>query len=120
MARRFTYQLGVDFIETTLSIVALTSVQIPLAIATKQEIDVKQHNVDSTFVYGELSKEIYLDQPKGFKIDRANSKKLVCKLHKSHIRIKASWHSMVETYRFKIKGFRFHELYQGCMYIHLT
>jgi hypothetical protein len=52
--------------ETTLLVVALTSFRALLTSATKRDMEIKQLNVDSTFLYGNLNEEIYLEQPKGF------------------------------------------------------
>jgi hypothetical protein len=80
VARGFTQRPGVDFMKTTSPIVALTLLRSLLAIATKQDIEIKQLDVNSTFLYRDLRKEIYLKQLEGFQINRANGKKLVCKL----------------------------------------
>lgn len=58
-------------------IVALTSLRALLAIATKDDMEIKQLNMDLAFLYG---KEIYLEQPKGFRVNRTNREKLVCRL----------------------------------------
>jgi N12 class adenine-specific DNA methylase len=80
VARGFTQRQGVDFTESTSLIVALTSLRSLLAIATALDMGMKQLDVDSAFLYGNLSKEIYLKEIEGFQIDRANRKKLICKL----------------------------------------
>lgn len=80
MAWGFTQRPGINFTETTLLVVAVTSLRALLAIATERNMVIKQLNVNSAFLYGDLSKEIYLEQPKCFQIDGANGEKLVCKL----------------------------------------
>lgn len=43
-------------------------------------MEIKQLDVDLVFVYGDLDEEIYLKQPKGFRVNWANGEKLVCRL----------------------------------------
>lgn len=72
VARGFTQRLGIDFTQTTLPVVALTSLQALLTIATKRDMEIKQLDVDSAFLYGDLDKEIYFKQPKGFRVSGTN------------------------------------------------
>lgn len=46
-------------------------------------MEIKQLNVDSAFLYGDLDEEIYLEQPEGFWVYGANGEKLVCLLRKA-------------------------------------
>lgn len=77
--------------EITSPVVAPTSFRTLVAIATERNIEFKL-DVDSFFLYRDLSKEIYLKQSKGFQIKRANGKKLACKLQKAIYKLKrADW-----------------------------
>lgn len=49
-----------NFTETSPLIVALTFLRALLAIAIEQDMEIKQLNVDLTFLYGNLNQEIYL------------------------------------------------------------
>lgn len=88
VAQGFTQRLRVDFTETTSPVVALTSLRALLAIAAKWDMDIKQLNANSTFLYGDLKKEIYLEQPKGFRIEDTNGEKLMCRLQKAIYKLK--------------------------------
>lgn len=74
----FTQRSGINFRETTSLVVALTSLQALLAVATKYNMEIKQLNVNSAFPYRDLDEEIYFEQPKGFRVDGIDGKKLVC------------------------------------------
>lgn len=62
---------------------ALTSFWGLLAIAAKYEMEIKQLDVNLAFLYGDLNEEIYIEQSKGFQVDDANGKKIVCRLWKA-------------------------------------
>lgn len=116
MARGFTQQLKINFTETTLPVVAVISLRALLAIATKWDMEIKQLDVESTFLYADLDKEIYSKQPKGFQVSGTNREKLVCKLCKAIYRFKQVgrvWWKLIYS-KFKEK------LYQRRMCIYLT
>lgn len=46
-------------------------------------MEIKQLDVNSAFLYGDLDKEIYLEQPKGFQVNGVDREKLVCRLRKA-------------------------------------
>lgn len=76
MARGFTQRPGIDFIETTSPVVALTSLKALLAVATEQDMEIKQLDDDSAFLYRNLDKEIYLKETKRFQVDGTNGENL--------------------------------------------
>lgn len=80
MARGFIQRPGIDFTETTSPVVALTSLQALLAMATKNNMEIKQLDVNLAFLYGDLNEEIYLKQPEVFRVHGAKGEKLVCQL----------------------------------------
>eukprot|EP00253_Pinus_taeda_P013613 PITA_13613 len=57
----------------------MDSICLTLAIATAQGWEVHQMDVKNAFLHGDLSEEIYMEQPHGFIQDSS----LVCKLKKS-------------------------------------
>jgi hypothetical protein len=83
VARGFTQQPGVDFDETFSPVVSLTSLRILLAIATHLDMEVKQMDVDSAYLYGKLEEELFLEQPEGFVEVGPRGERLVCKLNKA-------------------------------------
>lgn len=71
-------------------------------------MEIKQLDVDSTFLYGNLNKEIYLKQPKGFRVNGTNGEKLVCKLCKAIYGLKQAnrvWWKLIDS-KLKDLGFK--------------
>lgn len=66
VAQGFTQRRRVDFRETTSQLVAQKLFWALLAIATERDMEIKQLDVDSVFLYGNLNKDIYLKQREGF------------------------------------------------------
>jgi hypothetical protein len=72
---------GDDFFDTYSPVGRLTTIRVLLSLAASHGLLVHQMDVKSTFLNGELNKEIYMEQPAGFV---ANSQEgMVCKLLKS-------------------------------------
>lgn len=65
MAGGFKQRPGIDFTKTTSLVVALTFLRVLLAVATEHDIEIKQLDVDSAFLYGDLDEGIYLNQLEG-------------------------------------------------------
>lgn len=79
VARGFNQQYGIDYEETFSPVVRFTSIRTILAIAAKNRFVMKQFDVTTAFLYGELEENVYMQQPIGF--DDGSGK--VCKLQKS-------------------------------------
>lgn len=79
VARGFTQEYGLDYEETFSPVVKYDSIRILLAIAVSEGMSMKQFDIKTAFLYGELKEEIFMSQPVGYNQD---SKK-VCKLKKS-------------------------------------
>lgn len=79
VVRGFTQEYGIDYEETFSPVVKFTSVRSILAMAAAEKLKIKQFDVTTAFLYGELSEEIYMRQPQGYE-DGTNR---VCKLLKS-------------------------------------
>lgn len=70
-------------------------------------MEIKQLNVDFVFLYGNLSKEIYFEQLKGFQINGVNREMLVCKLQKTIYKLKQVcriWWKLIDS-KLKELGF---------------
>ena len=70
---------GVDYDETFSPVAMLKSVRIMLAIAAYFDYEIWQMDVKTSFLNGNIEKELYMIQPKGF-IDPKDVDK-VCNLH---------------------------------------
>jgi len=81
VAKGFSQKAGIDFDETFFPVVKYDSLRIILSIAAAQNLDLFQFDVSSAFLYGELTEEIYLEQPEGFCVSGREGD--VYRLHKS-------------------------------------
>ncbi|KAJ9556278.1 hypothetical protein OSB04_010892 [Centaurea solstitialis] len=81
VARGFSQQYGLDYDETFSPVAKITTVRVLLALAASKDRKLWQMDVKNAFLHGELDREIYMDQPKGFE-DPTNSNH-VCKLRKA-------------------------------------
>lgn len=79
VARGFTQKKGFDYEETYSPTAKLTTFRTLMAIANHFGYHVEQMDVNSAFLNGNLSEEIYMTQPEGFVKDKTK----VCKLIKS-------------------------------------
>jgi hypothetical protein len=95
-----------DFGETFALIEILEAIIMFLAYACHKRLKAYQMDVKSAFLNGDLSEEVYMEQPEGFKLfDNPN---LVCKLKKSLYGLKEAprdWYHKLDTY-LKDKGFK--------------
>lgn len=82
----YTQEYGIDYEETFSPVVKFTSIRAILAMAAAEGLKTKQFDVKTAFLYGELSEEIYMRQPKGY--EDGTSK--VCKLQRSLYGLKQS------------------------------
>jgi hypothetical protein len=88
---------GIDYDETFARIAKMDSIHLALAIAVTKGWEVHQMDVKNVFLHGDLSKEIYMDQPQGFMHDSS----LVCQLKKSLYGLKQApraWYAKMDSY----------------------
>lgn len=78
VARGFSQKYGEDFEETFSPVAKMTSVQILISLAASQGWKLWQLDVKNAFLYGELDKHIYMEQPLGY-ISKTHPD-FVCKL----------------------------------------
>ena len=97
---------GLDFDETFVPVARLEAIRMFLAYACHKRFKVYQMDVESAFLNGDLSEEVYMEQPEGFKL--SNNPDLVCKLKKVLYGFKQAphaWYHRLDTY-LKEKGFK--------------
>jgi hypothetical protein len=66
VARGFTQTFGVDYNETFAPITNFVSIRCILALAAIEDMEIHQMDVKTAFFNGDLEKEFYMEQPKGF------------------------------------------------------
>ncbi|OAE22245.1 hypothetical protein AXG93_412s1350 [Marchantia polymorpha subsp. ruderalis] len=74
-----------------------------LAMVAHQDLELEQLDVKTAFLHGELEKEIYMNQPKGFQVSRKED--YVCKLKRSLYGLKQSsmqWYKRFDSFMLKI------------------
>ena len=66
VAKGFKEKEDLDFFYTYSPVTRITSIKVLIAITTLHNLKIHQMDVKTTFLNGELEKEIYMEQPEGF------------------------------------------------------
>ena len=66
VVKGYSQRKGIDYAEIFSPFVKLTSIQILLIIVASENLHLEQMDVKTTFLHGDLDKEIYMQQPEGF------------------------------------------------------
>lgn len=103
VARGFTQEYGINYNETFSPVVRFTSIRSIIAIAAQKRMSMKQFDVRTAFLNGELNEVVYMEQPIGFE----DKSKRVCKLKKSLYGLKQSSRCWNEKFTKSIKLFGF-------------
>lgn len=81
VVKGFGQKKGIYFEDIFSPVLKMSSIWVMLGLAVSLNLDVEQLDVKIAFLHGDLEEEIYMEQPKGFKVkDKEN---LVCQLKKS-------------------------------------
>ena len=108
VARGFSQVPGADFNETFSPVVSLTSLRCVLAIAASSDMHLRQLDVNTAFLYGNLDEELYLEQPEGFERVGVNGQKMTCRLRKAIYGLKQAgrvWWRQIDDF-LKASGFK--------------
>ena len=62
VAKGYTQKEEEDFFDTYSPVVRLTTIRVLLALAASHDLLIHQMDVKTTFLYGELDEEIYMQQ----------------------------------------------------------
>ena len=112
----FKQQYGIDYDETFASVCRYESVRILLAVAAAKCYIIKQCDVKTAFLNGDLDEIIYMNQPQGFEIKNPNN--LVCLLKKSLYGLKQAprcWNSTLTQF---LKSIKFKQTFSDpCVFI---
>src|ERR1700716_1254047 len=63
VARGFSQEYGLDYWETYAPVARFSSIRLLLALAARHKLKVQQMDVQTAFLYGDLTEDIYMEQP---------------------------------------------------------
>eukprot|EP00253_Pinus_taeda_P013842 PITA_13842 len=84
----FSQKAGIDFHEICSPLVKIFSIRIVLALVAFLDLELRQLDVKTAFLHGDLDEEIYMEQPEGFVHHR--NENFSCRLKKSLYGLKQS------------------------------
>ena len=87
VVRGFTQSYGIDYEETFSPMTCLNSIRIILSVVVNYSWDIHQLNVKNAFLYGNLTEQVYIEQPPGYVAQEENN---VCHLKKTIYGLKQS------------------------------
>lgn len=99
VARGFTQTYGEDYGETFAPVSIYDTIRTLIALAAQNKWKLHQMDVKSAFLNGEITEEVYVEQPSGFEIEGAEN--MVYKLKKALYGLKqahGAWYSKIDSY----------------------
>ena len=66
VVKGFGHKKDVDFDEIFSPVVKMSSIRVVLGMDTSLNLEVKQLDVKTVFLHGDLEEDIYIEQPEGF------------------------------------------------------
>lgn len=105
VAKGYVQQQGIDYTEVFAPVARMDTVRMIVALAAQKGWNVYQLDVKSAFLHGELKEEVYVEQPRGYELEKYPQK--VYKLKKALYGLKQApraWFSRIEAH-FVSQGF---------------
>jgi hypothetical protein len=99
VAKGYAQTYGIDYEETYIPIVKMTTVKTIIAMATTKGWSLHQMDVKNVFLHGDLQEEVYMEQPPGY-VDQTHLN-LVCRLKKNLYSLKQApkaWSDKIGQY----------------------
>ena len=90
VAKGYSQRPGIDYDETFAPVAKQSTLRTVLSFVAVQDLEMCQLDIKTAFLYGELTEEIYLEQPEGY--STVENKNLVCRLHKCLYGLKQASH----------------------------
>ena len=81
VAKGCSQRFGLDYEETFSPVTCFESIQSVIALGAQHKLQLHQMDVTTAFLHGELSEEVYMEQPEGY-IEQ-EQEHLVCILERS-------------------------------------
>ena len=81
VAKGYSQKYGVDYTKVFALVAMMDTVRMIIALAAQKNWTIFQLDVKSAFLHGELSEDVYVEQPRGY--EKKGSEHLVYKLHKA-------------------------------------
>ena len=104
VAKCYSEKHEIDYTEVFTPITRMDTVRIIIALVAQKGWKIFQLDVKSSFLYGELSEEVYIEQPRGYEMK--GREHLVYKLHKALYGLKQAPRAcLVELRHFYQGGF---------------
>ena len=106
MAKGYAQQYGIDYTEVYAPVARLDTIRLIIALAAQEGCSIFQLDVKSAFLHGELSKEVFVQQPQGY--EKKGEEHKIYKLNKALYGLKQAlraWYSKIEAY-FIHEGFK--------------
>ena len=119
VAKGYSHVLGVDFNDVFSSVVKHSSIRVLLALIVMHNLELKQLDVKTAFLHGELEEDIYMQPPKGFVVEGKEDH--VCLLKKSLYGLKQSsrqWYKRFDS--FMVGNGYSRSNYDSCVYFRKT
>jgi hypothetical protein len=89
---------GIDYDETFSPVANMDSIQLELSIVVSKGWEIHQMDMKNAFIHGDLSGEVYMEQPRGF----MQNSYLVCRLKKFLYGLKwalRAWYANMDSYQ---------------------
>nr|DAD41107.1 TPA_asm: hypothetical protein HUJ06_015430 [Nelumbo nucifera] len=99
VAKGYTQQHGVDYIEVFAPVARMDTIRIIIALVAQKSWTIYQLDVKSTFLHGELSEEVFVEQPRGY--EQKDNPHKIYKLKKALYGLKQApraWFNRIEAH----------------------
>ncbi|MGH7240582.1 MAG: reverse transcriptase domain-containing protein, partial [Candidatus Saccharimonadales bacterium] len=115
-AKGYSQKPGVDYHETFAPVARFSSIRVLLALAAVFDWEIHQMDVQTAFLNGDLTEDIYMTQPEGFVVKGKET--LVCKLSKSLYGLKQASRAWNQKMDQCLLGMKFSSFYADpCVYV---